>query len=802
MAASYSAFALSDRMRFASDIRLRFTWLAGGSTAMGVGIWSMHYLGMLALRLPVSVAYDIPTVVLSQLMAIVASAVALTIVSKDEPGWKHLLGGGILMGASIAGMHYTGMAAMRSSAMEIYSPSLVALSILAAIFLSTVSLHVASTARKGTRSLGHAEMIAGVWMGLAIASMHYISMRVTHFTIGTALGTGTLSLAHTVHIQLLGVICIAVTSVLLIITALISAAYDRQKASQFQQAALADELRERYRLATCSNQDGIWDWNRVSGQAYYSARWQENVGLPATDFVGTISHWADRLHPKDRDRAKVDFHTFTSGGEHVFAYEFRIRHEDGLWHWFSSRGTAVCDQSGEILRMAGAIVDITDKKLVDSLTGLHNRESLLERIEQMAFERPASGFALLFVDLDDFKRINESFGQRAGDIVLLEVANRLRQTSPVEDGNMVARIAGDEFVILMGHAKDVTDAENYASFLQMVLKAPIRYDSQELSVSASIGIAFGSLSSNSPETILEDADVAMYQAKASGKAKFAIFTEVMREQTKRRLELEADLRQAIQKGQLVLFYQPKVMLATGEVMGFEALARWKHPERGMIPPVDFIPCAEDSGLILEIGRWTMREATHQLDLWRAAGLVAPSVTMSVNLSTRQFEDKTLLAQVRNDLKHANLPPECLTLEITESALIGNDVAAKEILTELRSIGVGLDLDDFGTGFSSLSYLHRFPFHSIKIDQSFVLDLERSQESWAITRSILQLGASLNMTVIAEGVETMGQAAILVKLGCIYGQGYFYSHPAPPREIELMLQSSASISLLPQTSHEV
>jgi diguanylate cyclase (GGDEF)-like protein/PAS domain S-box-containing protein len=797
MAAAYSAFALSDRMRFAEDRNLRMRWLAGGSAAMGVGIWSMHYLGMLAVRLPVPVSYNVPIVALSLLMAIAASAVALSIVSRNETGWKHLVGGGILMGVGIGGMHYTGMAAMRSTAMDVYSTDMVVFSILAAILLSTISLNVAFSARERTSSLGREEMVAGMWMGLAIASMHYIAMSATSFIPGSM----PFNLDHTVHIEMLGQICIGVTATLLIAVALLSAAYDRQRSLQLRDAAVANELRERYRLATCSNQDGIWDWNRVSGRTYFSARWQEILGLPATDYTGDITHWHQRLHPRDQERATLDFHTFSTGGEHVFLYEYRMRHEDGLWRWFSSRGTAVCDEDGHILRMAGAIADITRRKLIDPLTGLHNRESLLERIEQMSFDRPGSGFALLFVDLDDFKRINESFGQSVGDIVLIEVANRLKQTSPETDGNMVARIAGDEFVILMAQAKDVTATENYASFLQMILKEPIRYDSQELSVSASIGIAFGGLSSSSPKSILEDADVAMYQAKAGGKAKFAIFTEVMREQTKQRLELEADLRQAILKDQLILYYQPKVILATGEVMGFEALARWIHPDRGMISPSDFIPCAEDSGLILEIGRWTMREATHQLNLWRSAGLVSSTVSMSVNLSTRQFEDKTLLAQVRHDLQHSELPPECLTLEITESALIGNDIAAKEILTELREIGVGLDLDDFGTGFSSLSYLHRFPFHSIKIDQSFVLDLERSQESWAITRSILQLGASLNMSVIAEGVETMGQAAILVKLGCVYGQGYFYSRPIPPQDIELMLQTSAASSLLPQTSSQ-
>jgi EAL domain-containing protein (putative c-di-GMP-specific phosphodiesterase class I) len=286
---------------------------------------------------------------------------------------------------------------------------------------------------------------------------------------------------------------------------------------------------------------------------------------------------------------------------------------------------------------------------------------------------------------------------------------------------------------------------------------------------------------------LEDAEVARTYAKASGNGKFAIFADAMRERTKDRMKLEEDLRLVLQRKQLILHYQPKVLLTTGETVGFEALVRWLHPERGMISPADFIPCAEESGLIVEMDRWTMREAVRQLKTWRDAGLVSSHVTMAVNLSAQQFEDDTLVEVVRNVLKEEDLPPTCLALELTESALVRNSGRAKEMLTQLRQLGVGLDLDDFGTGFSSLSYLHRFPFHTLKIDQSFVRDLHSSQESRAIAQSILQLGLSLNMDVVAEGIETTEQAKILMKLGCLYGQGYLYSRPISPLEIEASLR---------------
>jgi len=294
---------------------------------------------------------------------------------------------------------------------------------------------------------------------------------------------------------------------------------------------------------------------------------------------------------------------------------------------------------------------------------------------------------------------------------------------------------------------------------------------------------------SSPEKILEDADVAMHQAKESGKGVCVVFGAHMRERTRRRVQLERDLRSAVADNQLTLHYQPKVLLETGTILGFESLVRWIHPTRGMISPGELIPYAEESGLIVEIGHWTLRESIRQLMAWRSAGLVPTDLTMSVNLSTRQFEDINLVREIQNVLASEGAPAACLSLEVTESALFGNMAGAKEILDSLRHIGVSLDMDDFGTGYSSLSYLHRLPFNSLKIDQSFVRELEQSRESRAIAKSIIHLGESLDMVVIAEGVETVQQRDLLLDMGCLYGQGYLFSKPLPADAMAKLLKKA-------------
>jgi len=548
---------------------------------------------------------------------------------------------------------------------------------------------------------------------------------------------------------------------------------------------------ERYRLATQSPSEGIWDWDQTTGVAYFSARWQEIAGLPYETHTGHISHFTNRIHPKDAVRIQEYYSNLLGNDLSEFNFEHRILHEDGHWRWTRNHGTVVRNEAGGIVRIAGSISDITATKSTDPLTGLHNRVSLLEKIEHRMENGAINGrtFAVLILDLNLFKRINDSFGQRTGDEVLIEIARRLESTLGTATGSIAVRISGDEFAILLDGIATIEDAITYANLLPLIIDQPIRCQGEQLTVSASIGLAMGDEGYSSPEKILEDADVAMHQAKESGKGVCVVFGAHMRERTRRRVQLERDLRSAVADNQLTLHYQPKVLLETGTILGFESLVRWIHPTRGMISPGELIPYAEESGLIVEIGHWTLRESIRQLMAWRSAGLVPTDLTMSVNLSTRQFEDINLVREIQNVLASEGAPAACLSLEVTESALFGNMAGAKEILDSLRHIGVSLDMDDFGTGYSSLSYLHRLPFNSLKIDQSFVRELEQSRESRAIAKSIIHLGESLDMVVIAEGVETVQQRDLLLDMGCLYGQGYLFSKPLPADAMAKLLKKA-------------
>jgi diguanylate cyclase (GGDEF)-like protein/PAS domain S-box-containing protein len=566
-----------------------------------------------------------------------------------------------------------------------------------------------------------------------------------------------------------------------------------------EQRSLELELRkveERYRLAARSTTEGVWDWDSATDEVYYSARWQEILGLPAVDVLGKRSDWGDRVHPKDLPLMQERQQEIEQQNTTEFRSEYRMRHESRGWIWVRNEGIVLRDAQNRPVRMVGSMKEITAEKSIEPLTGLPNRASALEKIEhrmELTSEKEKT-FAVLVVGLDVFKRINDSFGRTSGDAVLIEIARRLESTIDEDPASIVGRVTGDEFVILLNGIAGVQDALAYAKRLQHVLNSPIEYQSQFLSVSAGIGIAMGDEGYYSAETILEDADVAMHQAKKAGKAQCVLFGSHMREQTRRRVELETDLRGALERNEFVLHYQPKVLLKSGALIGFEALVRWDHPVRGMISPAEFIPHAEEAGFIIDIGQWTLRNAIRQAKEWRTSGLTAPDITMAVNLSTRQFEKPGLISDIASALEEEDFPAHCLTLEVTESALMDNMAGAKKSLEGLRDLGVRLDLDDFGTGYSSLSYLNRLPFDSLKIDQSFIRELQKSQESKAIAESILQLGRTLNMMVIAEGIETVQQSMLLIQLGCLYGQGYLYSRPLPAEGIRALLTAPPGVGL--------
>ncbi|MGH9942571.1 MAG: putative bifunctional diguanylate cyclase/phosphodiesterase, partial [Pyrinomonadaceae bacterium] len=429
----------------------------------------------------------------------------------------------------------------------------------------------------------------------------------------------------------------------------------------------------------------------------------------------------------------------------------------------------------------------------DALTGLPNRVLLTERLAQ-AIERTHGGhgdrqFAVLFVDLDRFKVVNDSLGHPSGDWLLIALSGRLKQC--VRTTDTVARLGGDEFAILLNGLEEGYDPATIAGRIYEQLSRPFELGGHEVFTSASIGIAYSTTGYERPEDILRDADTAMYRAKSNGKARHEVFDVAMHAHAFEQLKLETDLRHALDRGEIEVYYQPIYVLSGGRAEGFEALVRWRHPERGLIPPLEFIPLAEETGLIVPIGMHVLDTACRQVREWNQALPADAPLSISVNISGRQFKEKDFVGHVERMLKATGLPPSCLRLEITETVVMDNTEEVARILERLKACGVRISLDDFGTGYSSLSYLHRFPINTLKIDRSFVQSMGADAESAKIIKTILTLAAELNMDVVAEGIETGQQRDQLRALGCDFGQGYLFSRPVESGEAWNLVARAAS-----------
>jgi diguanylate cyclase (GGDEF)-like protein len=463
-----------------------------------------------------------------------------------------------------------------------------------------------------------------------------------------------------------------------------------------------------------------------------------------------------------------------------------MQHRQGAYRWVRSRGLAVRDGNGKATRMAGSQTDITAEKATDPLTGLPNRFLFVDQLEraiQSRRRRPKYLFAVLFLGLDRFTDVNDSFGPLIGDQLLIAVAHRLqacvRSTDSVtryEPGHAVARLGGDEFGILLDDISHVSDAIRVAERLQKELARPFMLYGQDVFTSMSIGIAVSATGYERPEECLRDANTAMHQAKTLGIRGYELFDPAMRDAAFSRMQLEIDLRKAVTREEFHLFYQPIVSLERGCICGFEALVRWQHPQRGLVSPDEFIPVAEETRLILPVGRLVLHQACQQMKTWQARfGTRAPTM-MSVNLSSKQLQQSDLVEQIQTILRQTGLEPGALKLEITESSFMEDLGEAIATLLRLKSLGLRVAIDDFGTGYSSLSYLYRLPIDTLKIDRSFVSRIEVDSANSGIVGTIVSLAHSLKLDVIAEGVETAAQLVQLQALGCEHVQGYYFSKP--------------------------
>ncbi|KKO15168.1 putative bifunctional diguanylate cyclase/phosphodiesterase [Pseudomonas putida] len=675
--ASYTALDLTGRIATAKG-RAACLWMGGGALAMGIGVWSMHFIGMLAFSLPIDLGYDLALTAFSLLIAVLSSGFALWLVSQPSLPWQQLAFGALIMGAGIAFMHYTGMAALRMLPGIDYDPTLFGASLLIAVGASAAALWIAFRLRAHTPYVRQIRGLAAVVMGFAIVGMHYTGMAAANFSDGSFCGAlvgGGLQGDGLVYLVL-------ITTLAVLAVALLTSVLD---------ARLEARTAELARSLTLANQE------------------------------------------------------------------------------------------------------LTQLALHDTLTDLPNRTLLADRIEQAIAKVAEQGgcFALMFIDLDGFKPVNDAFGHHVGDLLLKAVATRLRGHLHSQD--TLARIGGDEFVLLV-QLREPNDAMDVAVKQVNLVSRPFRVAEHDLQLTASLGIVLYPGNGQDQHELLRNADAAMYHAKSAGKNGYSFFDASMNSNARQQLQLLQDLRQALEQRQFRLHYQPKFDAQNCQPIGAEALLRWEHPQQGLLLPDRFIGLAEKTGLIIPIGEWVLIEACRQMRQWLDQG--HHGWRMAVNLSAIQFCHAGLVESVARALQQNSLPANCLTLEITETTAMHDADASLTVLQRLSDMGVDLSIDDFGTGYSSLMYLKRLPANELKIDRGFVRDLEQDSDDAAIVSAIVALGQALGLRIVAEGVETDRQQDFLTRLGCDSLQGYLLGQPVPAEQfmgkLQAMRQESTAV----------
>ena len=543
---------------------------------------------------------------------------------------------------------------------------------------------------------------------------------------------------------------------------------------------------ERRALALTGAGDMIWDWDVSADKVFTSPETEHLLGLKRGALEGAAATWLEVLHPLDRDRFRASLDSVIEQRRGRLMQDFRLRTHEGNYLWFSLKARPVVGSDGEVVRLVGTLTDVTDFKTAeerllhdavhDNLTGLPNRQLFLDRFEAvLAFAKsdPAMRPTVMVIDLDRFKQVNDSVGIAVGDSILLTLARRLARLLKPHD--TLARLSGDQFALILLSERDPGRIIAFAETIRRTLRAPITFNDREIFLTASIGLALSDQQTNRSEEILKDAELAMYHAKRIGGDRIEVFKQAMRARKTDRLSLESDLRRAIEREEITLLYQPIVRLEDRTIAGFEALARWDHPKMGRLSPAEFISVAEEIGLIVDLGMFALERAARQLSQWQRTMRATEAIFVSVNVSSKQLLRQDLIHDLRTVLSRHTVLRGTLKLELTESLVMENPEHAAQMLLRIRELGAGLALDDFGTGHSSLSYLQRFPFDTIKIDRSFVRTTPKGTRP-ILLRSIISLAHDLGMEVVAEGAETDSDAVELYQLGCEYAQGYAFGEP--------------------------
>jgi len=559
---------------------------------------------------------------------------------------------------------------------------------------------------------------------------------------------------------------------------------------------------ERRALALTGAGDMIWDWDVSSDKVFTSPETETALGLKHGSLDGPAAKWLEVLHQLDRDRFRATLDSVLEQRRGRVAQDFRMRTADGHYLWFALRARPVVGSDGEVVRLVGTLTDVTEFKTAeerllhdavhDNLTGLPNRELFLDRLEAvLGFAKAETAIrpTVMIIDLDRFKQVNDSVGMAVGDSILLTLARRLGRLIKPQD--TLARLSGDQFGLILLSERESARITAFAETIRRTLRAPITFRDREIFITASIGMALGdSGEAQRGEEVLKDAELAMYHAKRGGGDRIDVFKAAMRARKADRLSIESDLRRALERDEIAILYQPIVRLEDRSVAGFEALARWNHPKLGRISPVDFINIAEETGLIVELGLFVLDRTARQLSTWQRTLRQREPLFASVNVSSRQLLRHDLIQDLRTVLSRSPLSRGSLKLELTESVVMENPEHAAQMLQRIRELGAGLALDDFGTGYSSLSYLQRFPFDTIKIDQSFVRTTAKGTRP-VILRSIITLAHDLGMDVVAEGAETDSDAVELFQLGCEYAQGFVFGEPMSAERARALLEPESA-----------
>ena len=741
--------------------RARLAWIVTAGAASGCGIWATHFIAMLAYEPGIPVAYDIFLTALSFLFAAALMSVGIAVTIFGS-GTRSALLGGAIVGLAIAGMHFLGMQALEVPGRVTWAPDLVIASIVFAVGFGMAAME--ATRRKGITMA----VVGAMALSIAIVSLHFTAMGAIEIVPDPTRSVTPFSLSP----SLLALCVAAVTALVLAIGAAGSIVDQR-----------IGEKNERLEAALQNMYQGLCMLNNDLEVMVVNQRFLEMFGI-APEQVKPLMPMKDLL---DVAQQSVPFGQETLLELRRWAFRLIRERKSGTTVFRRSDGRIYAVSHEHMPTMNGWVdtfEDITERRNAeekiaflarhDALTRLPNRMHFQEQLNKAVSEINRNGnLAVLCLDLDNFKTVNDTLGHQSGDQLLQIAAQRIQ--GALREGDVVARVGGDEFAILQVVKDQPAGATALASRLVEVMGAPVMIGDHQMPVGVSIGISVAPTDGVDDDTLLKNADLALYRAKADGRGTYRFFEPEMDARMRARRELELDLRQALSTGAFELYYQPIVNVATNEVTSFEALLRWHHPKRGLISPVEFIPVAEETGLIIPIGDWVIREACAEAATWPGA------VHVAVNLSPAQFKSRNLITTVLGALSASNLAPERLELEITESVLIQDIDAALRVLNRLRDLGVAISMDDFGTGYSSLSYLRKFPFDKIKIDQSFIRDLADGGDSLAIVRAVTGLGSSLGVSTIAEGVETTEQLNRLKAEGCTEVQGFLLGAAKPASE---------------------